>query len=115
MLNEFRKQRSDKNKKRNDYIKRNVGYEARRTGRNLIKTIKDNPVEAAAIGAGSLLAARYLHKGLINSIKTKIPVGAKLPKASVIKSKSFLQGMGQGVKKDLNRVDKVKQYFTRSK
>lgn len=115
MLNEFRKQRNDKNKKRKDYIKRNLSYESRRTGRNLIRTIKDNPVESIAIGAGGLLATRYGSKGLINAIKTKVPLNSNLTKSSVIKSKSFLQGMGQGVKKDLTRLDKVKQYFNRGK
>lgn len=111
MLNEFRKQRSDKNKKRSNYIKRDLSYESRRTGRNIIRKIKDNPIEAVAIGAGGLLAARYGYKGLANSIKTKATGG--FGKVSVIKSKAFVKGAAQGVKKDLNRVDKLKNSFKR--
>lgn len=112
MLNEFRKQRKDKNKKRNKYIIRDLSYESRRTGRNLIRQIKDNPVEAVAIGAGGLLAARYGYKGLANAVKTKAVGG--IGKVSVIKSKAFVKGAAQAVKKDLNRVDKVKNSFNRS-
>ena len=113
MLNEFRKQRNDKNKKRSTYIKRDLGYETRRTGRNLIRKIKDNPVEAVALGAGGLLAARYGYKGLVNALNTKA-VGAGLGKMSVIKSKAFIKGAAQGVKQDLNRVDKIKNSFKRT-
>ena len=94
LLNEFaRKKGSKDKKKRNKYIKRNLSYEGRRTGRNIIRTTKDNIVPtasiAATIGTSVYLANKSDKSSSIKQISTilknnKGKIGSALAAGTVL-------------------------------
>ena len=94
LLNEFaRKLGSKDKKKRSKYIKRNLGYESRRTGRNIIRATKDNIVPtasiAATIGTSVYLANKSDKSSSIKQISTilknnKGKIGSALAAGTVL-------------------------------
>lgn len=94
LLNEFaRKLGSKDKKKRSKYIKRNLGYESRRTGRSIIRATKDNIVPtasiAATIGTSVYLANKSDKSSSIKQISTilknnKGKIGSALAAGTVL-------------------------------
>ena len=94
LLNEFaRKLGSKDKKKRSKYIKRNLGYGSRRTGRNIIRATKDNIVPtasiAATIGTSVYLANKSDKSSSIKQISTilknnKGKIGSALAAGTVL-------------------------------
>lgn len=73
-----RKKGSKDKKKRAKYLKLNLGYEGRRTGRNIIRATKDNIVPAASIAATvgtSVYLANKTNKA--NTVKKVVDVAKR--------------------------------------